>query len=143
MKLGLDNPWVKLILFGLAAGIILLLIGLIPLLGTKPVSPKVTIQNATPCLIQGGEQLSVEDFDTGTPQFICGDMTTDTSPVNLTLVIHPADNVWTSVYVIEDDFWQGAISFSINPPLPPGEYRALVMHARTTFADIYFDVHEE
>jgi hypothetical protein len=90
-----------------------------------------------------GKPVSVDNFEEGTAQYICGDMVTDTSPVDLTLLIYPSDIYLKSEYVTSSDFEQGAIIFIIDPPLPPGKYRALIMYARTTFADIYFDVKEK
>jgi len=116
---------------------------LIPLIGTDLPSPQVTIDNATPCLIEDGKRISVENFEEGTSQYICGEMTTDTSPVHLTLLIQPPDNVLKSVYATSAHLRQGTISFQIEPSLPPGKYRARIMYARTTFADIYFDVNEK
>jgi hypothetical protein len=97
----------------------------------------------TACLIEDGKRISVENFEEGTPQYICGEMTTDTSPVNLTLLIYPSDFFLKPVYVTSAHLKHGLISFSIEPPLPPGKYRALVKWARTAFADIYFDVNEK
>lgn len=143
MKLDLDNFWVKFVLFGLIAGLFWLLYSIRLLIRPHFPSPQVTIENATPCLIEDGKRISVENFDEGMPQYICGEMTTDTSPVNLTLLIYPSDIFIKSVYATSGNFTQGAISFSIDPPWPPGKYRALVMYARTTFADVYFDVNEK
>jgi hypothetical protein len=143
MKLDFDNFWVKLIFFAIFAAVVLLVYNLIPLIGKDLPSPQVTIDNPTPCLIEDGKQISVENFDEGTSQYICGEMTTDISPVNLTLLIYPSDIFIKSVYATSANFTQGTISFSIDSPLPPGKYRALVMYARTTFADIYFGVNEK
>ena len=143
MKLDLDNFWVKLLVFSVWAAVVWLIYSIIPSIGTRLPSPQVTIENATPCLIEDGKRISVENFEEGTSQYICGEMTTDTSPVNLTLLIYPSDIFIKSLYATSANFTQGAISFSINPPLPSGKYRALVMYARTTFADIYFDVNQK
>jgi hypothetical protein len=143
MKLDFDNFWIKLLFFAIFAAVVLSVYNLIPLIGKDLPSPQVTINNATPCLIQGGKQISVQDFDEGTSQYICGEMTTDTSPVRLTLLIQPPDNVWKSIYATSAHLRQGTISFQIEPSLPPGKYRARIMYARTTFADIYFGVNEK
>lgn len=140
MKLDLDNFWTKLVFFGVGAAIVGLIYILIPLIGTNLPSPKITIDNATPCLIQDGKRIYVENFEAGTPQYICGEMTTDTSLVNLTLLIYPSDIFIKATYVTSANLKQGAISFLIEPPLLPGKYRALVQWARTTYVDIYFDV---
>ena len=98
--------------------------------------PQVTIDNATPCLLVDKKPVSVDNFEEGTPQYICGDMVTDTSPVDLTLLIYTSDIYLKSKYVTSSDFEQGDIIFTTDPPLSPGKYRALIMYARTTFAYI-------
>jgi len=135
--------WVKLALFVLIVGLIWLLYSVQPLITPSFPSPQVTIENPSPCLLVDGKQISLENFKEGTSQYICGDMTTDTSPINLTLLIYPSDSYLKSVYVTSADFKQGTVIFMIDRPLPPGKYRALIMYARTAFADIYFDVKEK
>ena len=143
MKLNFDNFWVKLVFFSIGVIVVWLIYTLIPLIAIDLPSPQVTIDNAGPCLIEDGRRVSVENFEEGTAQYICGEMTTDTSPVNLTLSIYPSDITIKSIYITSAELRQGSIYFPIEPPLPPGKYRALVMHARTAFADIYFQVKEK
>ena len=143
MNFNFTLSWVKLAVLVLIVGLVWLLSSIQPLITPSFPSPQVTIANPSPCLLVDGKLTSLENLEEGTPQYICGDMTTDTSPINLTLLIYPSDNYLKSVYVTSDDFKQGTLTFIIDPPLPPGKYRALIMYARTAFADLYFDVQEK
>jgi hypothetical protein len=70
-------------------------------------------------------------------------MLVDKPPVNLTLIIYSAGNSWTTVYITSDNLQQVTFFFSINPFSPLGEYRAEIMYARTTLAEIFFNVLEK
>jgi hypothetical protein len=140
MKLNLDNFWLKLILFSIGAAIVWLIYTLIPLIGVNLPPPQITIKEATPCLVEDTKRISVEHLEEDKAQYICGEMITDTSPVSLTLLIYQFDNYEKSVYATSGSFTSGLISFAIENPLPTGKYRALIMYARTAFADIYFEV---
>lgn len=143
MKLNINDFWVKLIFFSVGAVILWLMYILFPLIGTDLPTPKITINDVTPCLIKDGKRFSVKNLEEGSKQFICGDLTTDTSSVRLTLLIYSSDNFMKPVYVEASHLQQGEINFSIDPPLSSGKYRALVTWGRKAFADIYFDVKEK
>jgi hypothetical protein len=95
MKLSFGTFWGKVILLALGA-LLLWLIYILFLTKTTLLndvdlpSPKVLIENATPCLSEGGKQISVKDFEKDKAQIICGEISTDTSPIYLTLVIQPS-----------------------------------------------------
>jgi hypothetical protein len=138
------DTWVRLLLFTLAAGVVWVLLYVMPLLGIDLPSPEIDVQNMRPCLVENKNIVFVENFIEGTSQFVCSDVTTDMPPVHLTLIVEPVENFPPGPeFVGSEQVENGFTYFEVDPPLPVGKYRARILYARTTYADIYFEVQEE
>ncbi len=100
-------------------------------------TPEFTFHNAGPCL--GPGQNLMKGFVEGEPQYICADMVTNESTVNLELHVFKSENK-DQVYVDGETFASGPISFAISPPLPPGKYWAKITWSRPALTDFEFEV---
>ena len=130
-----------LLIFGFVAFIELcfLAIDSLPSSGRKANIPELKFENVGPCLDTG--QDIIERFEVGTHQYICGDMETSEYPVYLELHVLTIDKN-KQVYVRNSTFSTKSISFIIDPPLPPGKYRAMItwVRGRHVFVDFEFEV---
>lgn len=105
-----------------------------------PIAPEFAFDNVGPCL--GLSRDLVERFEVGDKQYICAEMKTNEPAVYLELRVFTGDKK-RQVYVDGDTFAPGSISFTINPPLPPGKYWAKITWSRPALVDFEFEVVEE
>jgi hypothetical protein len=139
------TTWLKLLLAILVILFVFLYKNYVsPNIGYKLPQPEYIVENVTACIMQDVQMIPVDTFGPSQSQFICGDLETDTEPLRLGLIIYQADNTigWGSMYSAARHIQNGSFVFTISPRLPPGNYRALLQHARDSAAQIYFTVSE-
>jgi len=98
---------------------------------------QVALQNISPCLEPDWKR--TEKLIEGEPEWICADMKTNWTSINLDLLIFNE----AGDYVYSDDapFSSGSIAWTIYPPLPPGKYTARITGFRgPKYADFEFEV---
>jgi hypothetical protein len=110
--------------------------------GEKPEEPKVTLQNISPCLESDWKRM--EKLTEGEPQWICADMKTNISSIDLGLYIFQSED---RKYVYSDysECSSGLVAWIIYPSLPSGKYWAEITGIRgdPTYANFEFEVVEK
>jgi hypothetical protein len=105
-----------------------------------PNDERVSIHNISPCLEPDWrrvEKLSEEDA-----QWICADVISDSTLIDLDLYIDNREN-GSSVYFDTETFSSGSIAWIIYPPIPPGKYNAKITGLRgPIYASFEFEVVE-
>jgi len=116
----------------------------IPALAPASSFPEINVQSVTPCQIKNGNIIPIESFMAHASQLMCGKVSTNESPIYLTLLITNSENsVGRPEYIDEQQVENSTIYFELDPPLPAGRYNATIMYARRTLAEFYFEVEEE
>jgi len=122
----------------------ILFVGIVFKIASNIPKPQIVISNMHPCLHQDNTWISIDGFNAHGEKYICADMKTDHPPAELTLIIEPINDPFRGyAYDASFDFKEGFISFLIRDKLPPGVYRARILYARDTLANINFDVNEK
>jgi hypothetical protein len=137
------EPIITSLIIGFVVCFILSVVTVIKLASNTPKS-QIVISNMHPCLPQDNAWISIDGFGAHGTKYICADMQTDHPPAELTLIIEPINDPFRGyAYDASFDFKEGSVSFLIRDKLPPGVYRARILYARDTLANINFDVSEK
>jgi hypothetical protein len=103
-------------------------------------TPQITIDDFTLCEPSDSGWIPVSEFEGNSQQYFCAQMTSDVSPVRLTLLIQKQGHVFSLEYSDADEFVEGLIIFEVKPSLSPGQYIARIVYARRTLGKIEFNV---
>ena len=102
---------------------------------------QVALQNMSPCLEPDWKR--VEKLTEEDPQWICADLKTDQSSIDLGIKVSNKEDR-NQVYSDYAPFSSGSIAWIIYPPLPPGKYEARITGFRgPTYANFDFQVAEK